>query len=223
MSSSFSRSHLLVTTVLVCMMPLAIIGCDAGPDNTNTSSNNSETVKDRTPKTFSFHRPESYENAMSRIRELHEAISSSDPMPDPIEYQVKEVVHGEGPSGHSHFYFHDPAAESQEDFEPHDKDPFTGEAVGEDGHVTTDENIIDVKVDPFSELRDIMRWLPKIASGGDMPEAKWDQVNDISKELTPVLDEILEGTTDDDKRRASYLEKADSITGHLSTLEGLVK
>ena len=207
MSKHTTKGHFVVAAALVCMMSLIFIGCDSG----NTSANSSGQVKKKQSRTFTFHKPKQYKTAIDRIRELHDAISGNDALPTPIEYQVKEVIHGTGPSAHSHFFIYDPTATEEHDF---------GE---EDHHETTDEKIIDVKVDPIVELKDIVRWLPQIASGGDMPESDWVQVNDISKELTPVLVAILESATENQKRRAGYHEKADSFASHISTLEKLVK
>jgi len=73
------------------------------------------------------------------------------------------------------------------------------------------------------ELYDVVRWLPKIASGGDMPESDWIQVNEISKELTPALKAVLDSAAETEKQRAGYQEKADSFDSQISTLEKLVK
>jgi hypothetical protein len=93
----------------------------------------------------------------------------------------------------------------------------------EEHHETTDQIIIDVKVDAFKELSDVVRWLPKIASNGDMNESDWVQVNEISKELSPELLTILETQKDDEQRRTSYREKADSFELQISKLEKLVR
>ncbi len=207
MSTYLTKRHFIVTAALFCMMPLMFVGCDSG----STSANNLGQVQKKQTRTFTFHKPEQYTTAIDRIRELHDAISGSDPLPAPIEYQVKEIVHGTGPGAHSHFFIHDPADTEEHDF---------GE---EEDHETTDEIIIDVKVEPMVELKDVVRWLPKIASGGDMNESDWVQVNDISKAWTPALVAILDSATEEEKLRASYQEKVDSFADHVATLEELVK
>ena len=208
MSKHIINSHFVVATALVCMMSLIFIGCDSGNASTG---NNSGQVKKKRGRSFTFHKPREFNTAMTRIRVLHEIISGSATLPAPIEYQVKEVVHGSGVNAHSHFFLYDPAETEEHDF---------GE---EEKHETTDEKIIDVKVDPFVELYDVVRWLPKIASGGDMPESEWVQVNEISKELTPAINAILDSTTETEKQRAGYREKVDSFDSQISTLEKLVK
>ena len=72
------------------------------------------------------------------------------------------------------------------------------------------------------EQKDIIRWLPKIASAGDMPESDWTEVNAISKEMTPELYKIIEASADDDNRRDSYRAYADTVSKHIATLEELV-
>ena len=206
MSKHITQCHFVVATALVCMISLIFTGCDSGIAST---SNNSGQVKKKRGRSFTFHKPREFNTAITRIRELHDVISGSDTLPDPIEYQVKEVVHGSGVNAHSHFFLYDPAETKEHDF---------GE---EEDHETTAEKIIDVKIDPFVELYDIIRWLPKIASGGDMPESEWVQVNEISKELTPALKTILVGTTEE--QRAGYQERVDSFDSQISTLEKLVK
>jgi len=146
MSTYLTKSHLIVTAALVCMISLMFIGCDSA----GTSASNSGQAKKKSARTFTFHKPAQYKTAISRIRELHDAINGSDPLPDPIEYQVQEIVHGTGPGAHSHFYIYDPTETEEPDF-------------GEEGeHETTDKRIIDVKVDPIVELKDVVRWLPKM-------------------------------------------------------------
>ena len=208
MSKHITQCHFVVATALVCMMSLIFTGCDSGIASTN---NNSGQATNKRARSFTFHKPREFNTAITRIRELHDVISGSDALPDPIEYQVKEVVHGSGVNAHSHFFFYDPTETEEHDF---------GE---EEEHETTEEKIIDVKVDPFVELYDVVRWLPKIASGGDMPESDWVQVNEISKELTPALKSVLDSAADTEKQRAGYQEKVDSFDSQISTLEELVK
>lgn len=144
MSSSSSGSRVLFA-LFICMLPFALSGC-AEPNSATSSSDGSSGAKKSLPY-FSFHKPKEVKVAVGRIRELHDAITGSDPLPEPIFYQVKEVVHGSGASGHSHYYLHDPEKNEEGESEPHD----------EDGHVTTAENIHDVTIEPLAELKDILR------------------------------------------------------------------
>ena len=194
------ESHITIALMVACAIPLMFIGCQ------RAGTTASEDVEKRKTPSFTFHKPKEFGVAVSRMRELHEAILSNDALPAPIEYQVKEVVHGEGPSGHSHYYLHDPENESEQ-------------TVADDGHETTGENILDVSVGPIVEQKDIMRWLPKIASAGDMPESQWSIVNEISKEMAPKLYQTIESSSVDDERRASYRQYADAISEHIATLE----
>jgi len=215
--SSFLCGSRFLFAVFVCMVSFALIGC-AGPSSETSSNDGAQSAKKSSLPYFSFHQPKEIKVAVERIRELHDAITGSDPLPEPIFYQVKEVVHGSGPSEHSHYYFHDPKTAEKDEATPAETDP-----VDEDGHVTTGENIHDVTVEPLAELKDLMRWLPKIASNGDMPESEWVKVNQISKELAPKLREILKQSNDSQKRRSGYREAAASWESQISTLEELVK
>lgn len=210
MSSSSSGSRVLFA-LFICMLPFALSGC-AEPNSATSSSDGSSGAKKSLPY-FSFHKPKEVKVAVGRIRELHDAITGSDPLPEPIFYQVKEVVHGSGASGHSHYYLHDPEKNEEGESEPHD----------EDGHVTTAENIHDVTIEPLAELKDILRWLPKIASNSDMPESDWEKVSQISKEMSPQLIEMVKQSSDSEKCRASYREASDSMANKISVLEELVK
>ena len=182
---------------------LALLGCVDQTVSTDRSKESSHPY-------FAFHRPEEIKAAVGRIRELHDTITSSQPLPEPIAYQVKEVIHGSGPGKHSHYYLHDPANEDSAQHDDHD------------GHVTTGENIHDVTVEPLAELKDLIRWLPKIASNGDMPESQWEKFNQISKELAPQLIEIVKQSDDNEKQRVVYKKIAESLESKISTLEKLV-
>ena len=202
-----NQSCFLLAAVIVSTMSLVSVGCNT--DASGVAASSSENAGPKKIPAFTFHKPKELSTAISRIRELHDAITGNDPLPAPIEYQVKEIVHGEGESGHSHYFLH----EGEE----------TDESAADDGDMTTGEKIHSVSVDPIEEQKDLIRWLPKIASAGDMPESQWAQVNEISKEMTPQLYAIIEGSAEQDERRASYLGNADSFSAHISTLEELVK
>ena len=212
MPSSFHVSRLLVG-VFLCAMCLSLSGCV--PPGSETSSDDGS-AKSSLPY-FSFHQPKEIKVAVERMRELHGAITSSDPLPEPIFYQVKEVIHGSGPGKHSHYFFHNPES-AKDGAGDHD-----GEAVEDDGHVTTGEELHDVTIGPLTEMKDLMRWLPEIASNSDMPENDWVKFNRISKELTPQLREILKQSTDSQERRASYRKLSASVGSQISILEELVK
>lgn len=196
----------LLSAMIVITMCFITIGCNTDASGVATGNGSGEAGTKKVPS-FTFHKPKELSTAISRVRELHDAITGNDPLPSPIEYQVKEIVHGEGESGHSHYFLHD------ED---------TDESAADDGDVTTGENIHSVSIEPIEEQKDLIRWLPKIASAGDMAEAQWTQVNDISKQMTPQLYAIIEASTDQDKQRDSYREHADSFSKQISALEELL-
>lgn len=196
----FIRALTVACIILPMITSSMFVGCQR--DGNSAAADG----KKRKVPSFTFHKPKEFGDAVSRLRQLHDAIISNDPLPDPIEYQVKEVVHGEGPTGHSHYYLHNGEDES-------------GKAAADDGHETTGEHILNVSVGPIVEQKDIIRWLPKIASAGDMPESQWSTVNAISKEMTSKLYQTIESSTIDDERRASYRQYADTISKHITTLE----
>ena len=198
--------------VVLAIIPVTFLSCDK--PTVETTASNAESVRPLPASAIRFHKPKELKTAVSRMRELHDAITSSEPLPEPIEYQIKEVVHGTGASGHSHYYLRDHESSSSEpehdETEDHDHD-----------HETSDEKIHDVKVDAFVELKDLAKWLPKIASDSNMAESEWSKVNDISKQMTPMLSEIVKQSTDNDKRRASYRDQAVALEGYLLSSEQL--
>ena len=201
--------------VMLAITLLAFIGCEKQASK-NSPASNSQSVKSLPASALSFHKPKDMKTAVDRMRELHDAITGDEAMPDSIEYQIQEVIHGTGASGHSHYYLYDPDNSSSE-ADHHDEE-------GEDhdhAHETSDEKIHNVTINAFVELRDLAKWLPNIAAESDMPESEWSKVNDASKKMTPMLIEIVEQSTDEKERRVSYNKQADSMADSLASLEDL--
>jgi len=200
---SLYRKHVAWLAVMLAITPLAFIGCQ-GP-----TSDNADTVKALPASAMRFHKPKELKDAINRMRQLHDAIVSSEALPEPIQYQVKEVIHGTGASGHSHYYLHDSDSDDKRE--------------SDHGHETVGEIVHDVSIDAFVELKDLAKWLPKIASDSNMGESKWSKVNEVSKQLTPTLTEVVERSSEAGERRASYGKQAATISGQLLTLEELTR
>lgn len=155
----------LAFTVLSLGLGLAL-GC-VDQSSTGVAS------KKKLPK-MAFHRPETGGQAVTRLKELVEAITSEGSLPDPIEYSVREVIHGTGASGHSHYYLIKEGQEPVDDDHGH-------------GDIESSEVRHEVQVDALTELYDIARWLPKTAALASLEKKQWDAVNGVSKEMVNVM------------------------------------
>lgn len=64
------------------------------------------------------------------------------------------------------------------------------EAIGDAGERST-------RLERWTELTDIIRWLPELAADSDMPEDSWNRVNSLSEQLLsrwePALDRFAAG------------------------------
>ena len=212
---SFLKQHFALMTIVFAIISFSFSGCEnPGAGNSPSAS---ATAKALPPSALRFHRPKKLKAAVTRMRQIHDVIASSEALPEPIKYQVKEVIHGTGTSGHSHYYLHDPESSD------HDGDDHDEEEHDDDGHETTGEEIHDVTIDPFIEIKDLSKWLPKLASDSNLDESDWTKVNEVSKQLTPILIEIVDQSSDNEERRAGYQEQAKAIASQLVTLEDLTK
>ena len=147
--------------------------------------------KEKALPKMDFHKPKEFKAAVDRIRELHDAFCSEDSLPDPISYTVVEVSHSHG-EGDSHVHYH-LFKEKSHDHEHEDGHDHEGGHDHEDDHDHDhgDENELKkhvVTVDIFTELKDIVRWLPAIASNGDMSQDNWEQAKQISDAMSDHLD-----------------------------------
>ena len=202
--------------VAFCVASLVLY---AGCENASVS----ETATKKAPPKLSFHKPRSFRLAVERIREIHDSLVADGEMPQPISYTVVEVSHAHA-GGKSHVHYH--LVESEhEDCEcedghdhghdhGHDKDPFQNEAEPKPGQHT-------VVIDAFTELRDVARWLPAIASDSDMPADQWKQVESIAANLTDRLEKV--SGTDASSQRTQYKSKQEEISAEVSKLEAFLK
>lgn len=183
---AFSFSALLIA--LVC-------GCGT----TETPSAES-TVAKPVPKQR-FHLPKTYPKGVARIRELFDVVSGEGELPEPISYQVREIIHGTGAAAHSHFHLLENTNNEDQVFD-------------DDGHETTGEKTHTIVVDWSTELSDLALRLPKIAVGGDIDEQTWVKVRDLSSTLSEEFEALSSHSTDETRR--------DSIRKKSKVLEQLI-
>ena len=81
-----------------------------------------------------------------------------------------------------------------------------------DGHAHLHE-----RVDAFKEMHDIAKWLPELAADSDLPKDPWDKINEHSKKLVALLDEV--GT---ENQAENYEARRKSVVGLLAKLKTLV-
>ena len=78
-----------------------------------------------------------------------------------------------------------------------------------------------ISVDVFTELADVVRWLPKIASDGDLPQKEWKQAKALSEEMSEHLETI--GTGLPTVQRTNYQSDSSSMEKWIGELESIVK
>lgn len=210
-------SAFCVASIVCC------IGC-----NQPVESGSNGAKKKALPK-LSFHKPRNFGFAVERLREINDLLVAEAELPRPLSYTVIETSHAHG-DGKSHVHYslvkgsvegghescdcddpsHDHGDEHDHDGHGH-KDPFAPEP---EQHT--------VRVDIFTELTDIVRWLPAIASDSDMPADDWKMVKSTSEELGQTL-ETITGNGDEKANRESYREQVEKVNANLKKLEALVK
>lgn len=189
-------------TLLLCAVSVAALVFISGCNSPVVGD--SETAGEKKLPKMKFHKPKSFDVAVSRLEELHGAVMAEGDLPAPKVFDVVEVVHGTGAGAHSHYHLAD---------EDHDHDGH--------GHVTSSEKTHEVEVDAVTELVDIVRWLPKIAGDGDMEKETWEQVKSESKKLSSELEQIADSMALSEKRTA--LQKFDSqLSGFVTAMSALV-
>jgi hypothetical protein len=172
-----------------------------------SSSQQAEKATEKPIPKQRFHLPKAYPKGVERIRELFDSVSGDGELPEPITYQVLEIMHGTGAAAHSHYHLL--KGSGDQEFE-------------DDGHETVGEKTHTVVVDWSSELTDLARWLPKIAVGGDMDEQTWIKVQDLSASLSGELESAFKGAGNAAAKREAVRQRAESIAGTIEQLEYLV-
>jgi len=175
-------------------------GCDSGSASQTAPKDGQ--AKGGLPN-FQFHQPKKLEVALTRIRELHDAMLAEAPLPDPSVFKVVELIHGTGSAAHSHYHLADESY---------------------DGHREEDEKqkVHDYKVDAVQELTDLIGWLPRIAGKSDLSEKDWDRLRDISRAFDDKLETAFAEAKDADEKREAYKSVSDEASGYVDSIEKLV-
>ena len=187
--------YFMAFTILAVGFGLAL-GCGDG---------SSAASKKKLPK-MAFHRPETGGQAVTRLKELVEAITAEGSLPAPIEYKVREVIHGTGATAHSHYYLHKEGQQPEDDDHGH-------------GDIESSEVLHDVQVDALTEFYDISRWLPKTAALASLEKQKWDAVNGISKEMVAAMSIFESDETTDQQKRELVRSKSGQFNDWIGQLE----
>ena len=179
---------------------------------------------DGLPK-MKFHKPRNFGLAVERLREIHELIVADGELPAPITYTVVEVRHAHA-DGDSHVHYHlvedgDHDHEHEDGHEHEHGHKHADDHEHEDVHDET-EVTHNIRVEIFTELTDIVRWLPGIASDSDMDAKRWKQVSETSDELTSKLESIT-SSGDQAAQRQQYRKLADEVSASIGKLEAVVK
>ena len=201
-----SRPSVLGTCGLV-LCNILCMGCEKPATDTELNA------KQKTLPKLDFHKPSSFGSAITRIRDIHQRLSSLDELPKPISYTVREVRHTHG-NGSSHVHFELVDMEDRRDnheLSKHNHADFDGNAP---------EHIIFVDV--FTELIDVVRWLPDIAADSDMPKKDWIQVEEIAEEFSIQLKTIGKLNSQAAKH-THYKSKSETISVSIGKLEALVE
>ena len=192
----FAISFLALSALLLASVSLT--GCN-GTDL--SAANSSETGTKKLPKLY-LHCPKEFGASITRMREIHGAISSEDALPEPIVCKVVEVVHGQGAGAHSHYHL-------------------AGQKNEHDHEESSDEKTHDILVDIFTEFRDIASVLPKVASDSDMDESSWNAVKKASGEIVDLFDDSILTLSSTSDQRSKLTENKEQIGKLLVQLEAV--
>jgi ABC-type Zn2+ transport system substrate-binding protein/surface adhesin len=201
---------------LLTLFCVTMIMCGTGCQQTASKSGAKE---NELPK-LKFHKPHNFRLAVERLREIHDLIVAEEELPAAITYTVVEVRHAHA-DGESHVHYNlvkdeDHDHDEHEEGHEHHGDHEHEEAFDEE----TKEHIVHVEI--FTELTDIVRWLPGIASDSDMAAVDWKLVDATSDELTSKLEPIT-GAGAVKTQREKFRNSADEISAAITKLEAIVK
>jgi hypothetical protein len=196
----------------------------AGCGETTPVSTKVATERKELPK-FSFHKPRNYALAVERVAQIHRSLVSEGDFPTPTSYTVTKVegaddsnvtqasyqlVEGSYESEARHECCDHHCDHEGEDHSHSHRDPFAAQS---EKHT--------VIVDAFSELSDIVGWLPSIASDSELYSADIDTIKATSEEMLSTLNSVA-GDTEESKLE-SYRTKVDALDMSVEKLESMVK
>jgi hypothetical protein len=199
----------IITIASSILLFAVLVGCDSKSDG---GDSNSESASHSQPN-LSLHKPKGFLPAIDRLAEIHGSLVGSGEFPAPTKIDYVEVVHGEGPSGHSHYYL---ASEYESGGEDDHHDGYPGEHHEEDEKVK--HQVFEIAV--REELKDVVSWLPEIAAKSDLGESEWSKVSEASKSLTKVIESVAKDATDNSFRDA-WKKNAEDIDAQLEKLRAI--
>ena len=224
---------------VACVGIVSFSGCEQVSDV-------SKAKKKPLPK-MDFHKPDSFSAAVGRIREIHDTLVSEDKLPAPITYTVKEVSHSHGDGdAHVHYHLADEHTHDHGDHDhgdhdhgdhdhgdhDHDDHDHGDHDHGDHDHGDHDHGDHDhadpfqprhrIVVDIFTELNDIAKWLPAIASDGDLPRDSWNASKEVSEKITSHL-ETVAGSDMPLVQRSNYKSDSSEMEKWIQELESLVE
>jgi hypothetical protein len=196
-------SHFKLATIFTSLLLLAVL---SGCNNNKQPAPASKAAAESGPN-LSFCRPKKLSAAIARLQEMHEVLLAPGDFPSPVKVDYVEVIHGTGPSGHSHYYL---AADYEAQGEGHDE---------HGGHHHEDEAVKHsvLELDLQSELTNIVAWLPDLAAKSDLGESDWKTVSAVSKRLKEIISAIPSDPADA-AFRESWTARANEIQTELEQL-----
>ena len=203
MNHLLSLVTISVALLVTCCFVLSL-GCGPQPGNAASAKKTEMADAKGGLPNNRFHRPKQLGPAVARLRELHEAIVAEGPLPEPIKVKVIELIHGSGPSAHSHYHLAD------------DKDHGTHHEEGEK------EKVHEYTVDAISELNDIVGWLPRIAGSSDLNENEWNGLKKLSDEFSAELETAFGDSEDVESKRSAYQSVSEAAASNIESIEELV-
>lgn len=213
---NFSNSNSMLPAIRASLMAASSFvmlcalfgGC--ATDATKVASD--EKPSSNSHQNLSLHKPKDLASAAARLGELHHSLVSSDKFPSPREIEIVEVVHGEGPSGHSHFYLASKYDETGGEIEHEEGYP------GEEVEEKVKRHVMELAA--RKEISDVAGWLPDIAAWASVPESDWTTAYEVSKGLVEIIGAIPEDASNEAFRDA-WKSKSKDIEGMLEELESI--
>jgi hypothetical protein len=200
-------------STIIGFLAICVILAGCGESQQSDSDQNGSSKKNADSDThpnLSLHKPKSLSVAVLRLKEMHEALVADGDFPAPKTIKYVEVIHGQGASGHSHFY-------SAADYEANGGDEH------DDDHEEEHEKVEhrSMEIDLRTELTDITGWLPDIAADSNLNETEWNSVEAISDRLSKIIGTIAADESDSSFRE-SWKLKSKEVESMLGDLEKFV-
>ena len=220
MNQRWKQVFLLLPMATFCFVGVTFSGCgESTPVSTKVA-----TKRKALPK-LEFHKPRNYALAVERISQIHESLLAEADFPTPTSYTVVEVESEGGEITQASYQLVEGSYESEaneaccdhhcdhegEEHAHSHRDPFAVES-----------EKLTVIVDAFTELNDIVKWLPSIASGSDLYSADIDSIKSASQTMLSALDPVENADTEESKLK-TYRTNADELGTSVKQLKELVK